>query len=428
MAMGEISVPLNQALRQTITRRAPLLGSAALLMALMPATALAAPLACAQLTKASLPGMRIVSAIETRDTLPAADLVRLRGEKAQLVNPFLRNLPPFCRVIATLTPVPGSRIGIELWLPATWNGKLLGIGNHGFGGEFERGDMAMGMHRGYAVVTTNMGHGGGVYSSKNSATQAGFNVGIASFAVGNPVAVEDFAWRATHEMTVAAKALVRHHYGKRARRSYFDACSNGGRQSMREAQQFPNDYDGIISGSAAMNWTRSMASSLYYYRLGSLSAGARMTMPKLRLAQNAAIAACDSLDGLADGLIADPARCNWNPKVLLCRPGADESSCLSADELAAIEGAEAPFKDPRTGELLYEGQAPGSETYWRNMLSGNAVTTNHFRFLVTQNPAWEPSANMDPVALLRLSEQPGAPGLGINSVDPDLSAFRARGG
>ena len=418
----------NRGFRQTIIRDGPLLASAALVGALVPATAHAAPQACAQLTRASLPSVQIVSAVQVQDILPAADLVPSRGANAQPVNPHLHNLPPFCRVIATLTPVRGSRIGIELWLPENWNGKLLGIGNHGFGGEYERGDMAQGMHRGYAVVTTDMGHSTPGYSSRTSEIQAGFNVGIASFAVGNPVAVEDFAWRATHEMTVTAKALIRHHYGKKPRRSYFNACSGGGRQALREAQQFPKDYDGIIAGSAAMYWTRAMASTLYYYRLGFLPSGARMTAPKLRLAQNAAIAACDRLDGLADGLIADPARCSWNPKSLLCRSGTDKNACLSPEEIAAIEAAEAPFRDPRTGEILYEGQAPGSESYWRNMLSANSVTTNHFRFLVAQDSSWEPGPNSDPVALLRLSERPGAPALGINSVDPDLSAFRAGGG
>lgn len=194
------------------------------------------------------PNIQIVAARNVIGSLPAQNQVNGRGAAASRVDHYLVDLPEFCRVNAILRPVAGSRIEIEVWLPKDWNGKLLGIGSHGFGGNFERGDMGMALHRGYAVATSDLGH-----SSRDRETQAGFNVGDASFAIGNEAAIDDFAWRATHEMTVAAKALVRRFYGKGPRRSYFNGCSNGGRQAMREAQQFPKDYDGIIAGSAAMN-------------------------------------------------------------------------------------------------------------------------------------------------------------------------------
>jgi feruloyl esterase len=403
--------------------RALRLPTVLVIASLLSATAGAAGLRCEQLLHAGVAGLKVLAASEVVGSLPAADNVNGRGADANKVSPYLLNLPPFCRVSAILNPVPESRIEIELWLPQQWNGKLLGIGSHGFGGNFERGDMAMGLHRGYAVVTSDLGH-----SNKTQERQAGFNVGSAEFAVGTDVTVDDFAWRATHEMTVAAKKLVKLHYGAGPGRSYFDGCSNGGRQSMREAQQFPGDYDGIVAGSAATNWTRSMASTVVQFQSGILPSGERMTLPKLRLAHDAAIAACDRLDGLADGLIVDPTRCTWKPQALLCKAGADPGSCLTADEIAAVERVESPLRDPVSGKELYVGMPPGSEIFWRNMLSTNAVTNNNYRYLVVHDPKWQPGAETNVIDLIEKSEQPGSPGNRINSMNPDLSAFRKRGG
>ena len=401
-----------------------IIASSAAIMACFGATqAVAATSPCAQIQQRSSANLQILAARPVVGRLPAADEVHGRGSSATQVNPHLLDLPGFCRVNAILSPVPGSRIEIELWLPKNWNGKMLGIGSHGFGGNIERGDMGMAVHRGYAVVTSDLGH-----SSRTSETQAGFNVGDARFAIGNEVAVDDFAWRATHEMTVAAKALVRHHYGKPPRRSYFNGCSNGGRQAMREAQQFPNDYDGILAGSAAMNWTRAFAATVSYFQAGMLPSGAKITPAKLLLTQRAAIAACDGLDGAVDGLIADPQRCNWRPAALICRPGTSQDSCLIAEEAAAIDKVRNPIADPHTGSLLYDGLMLGGEASWRNMTGFNAVTANFYRHMVLGDPSWTPDARTDLFALLARSERVGAPGTRINSTSPDLSAFRARGG
>ncbi|HVR92042.1 MAG TPA: tannase/feruloyl esterase family alpha/beta hydrolase [Novosphingobium sp.] len=343
------------------------------------------------------------------------------------------NLPRFCRVTAIASPVTGSQIGIELWLPADWNGKLLGLGNHGFGGEYERGYMAMGLQRGYAVATTDTGH-----SSRDTAKQAGFsagratfsgfNIGSAAFATGNPVAVEDFAWRAVHQMTVTAKALVTRYYGVSARRAYFDGCSTGGRQAMREVQQFPDDYDGVISGGAPMHWTRVIGSGLHYYLSGYLPDGNRIGKDKLALTQRGAVAACDGQDGLVDGLIADPRRCRFDAFSLVCKPGQDPKTCLNSAEARAVARVERPFADPRDGAPLYSPLPPGGESHWRLMTDLNPVTAAHFRYLVMNDTLWTPTATTDLWEAITRSELPGAPGLAINSVSRDLSAFRNRGG
>ena len=395
----------------------------ALWAACSPGLAAAATTTCDQLQKRPLANIDVLAARTVVGSLPVQDQVNGRGAAASRVDHNLTDLPEFCRVNAILKPAPASRIEIEVWLPKDWNGKLLGIGSHGFAGNFERGDMAMALHRGYAVATSDTGH-----TKPSAETQASFNVGDASFAVGNEAAVDDFAWRATHEMTVAAKTLVRRFYGKAPRRSYFDGCSNGGRQAMREAQQFPNDYDGILAGSAAMNWTRAIAATVSYFQAGILPSGAKISAAKLGVAQRGAIAACDRLDGLADGLISDPQRCNWRPAALICRPGQEPAACLTAEEAAALDKVRSPINDPRTGAFLYDGLVPGGEALSRNMIDLNRVTANFYRYMVLGDANWTPDAGTDVFALLAKSEQAGSPGTRINSMNPDLSAFRARGG
>ena len=159
-----------------------------------------------------------------------------------------------------------------------------------------------------------------------------------------------------------------------------------------------------------------------------LPSGAKISAAKLGVAQRGAIAACDRLDGIADGLISDPQRCNWRPAALICRPGQEPEACLTAEEAAALDKVRSPINDPRTGALLYDGLVPGGESSWRNMVNLNRVTANFYRHLVLGDAGWTPDAATNLFAILARSEQAGAPGLRINSMNPDLSAFRARGG
>jgi len=146
------------------------------------------------------------------------------------------DLPSFCRVAATLKPTSDSDIKIEVWLPLSgWNGKLLATGNGGWGGALAYGDMVQALKRGYATSGTDTGHTGG----------------SASFALGHPEKLIDYAYRSEHEMTLKAKAFIDKFYGNAPRFAYFDSCSSGGKQGVTEAQRYPNDYDGIIAGAPA---------------------------------------------------------------------------------------------------------------------------------------------------------------------------------
>ena len=150
-------------------------------------------------------------------------------------------LPAFCRVQATITPSADSHIEVEVWLPESrWNGKYLGVGNGGFGGSFNYYRLGEALNTGYATASTDTGHEG-----------AGSNT---QWSVGHPDKQIDFDYRAIHEMTVMAKAAIRSFYGRPPGHSYFNSCSNGGRQGLMEAQRYPADYDGIMAGAPAIRW------------------------------------------------------------------------------------------------------------------------------------------------------------------------------
>jgi pimeloyl-ACP methyl ester carboxylesterase len=150
-------------------------------------------------------------------------------------------LRAFCRVQATISPSSDSRIDVEVWLPATgWNGRYLGVGNGGYGGSISYYRLGEAVNSGYASASTNTGHKGSSRSAR--------------WAVGHPEKQTDFDYRAIHEMTALARAAIQGFYGKPPGRSYFSACSNGGRQGLMEAERYPADYDGIMAGAPAMRF------------------------------------------------------------------------------------------------------------------------------------------------------------------------------
>jgi feruloyl esterase len=224
----------------------------------------------------------------------------------------LTNLPPFCRVAATLTPTSDSDIKVEVWLPASgWNGKFLAVGNGAWSGSISYPAMAEALRRGYATSSTDTGHVGNT----------------AEFAFGHPEKLVDFGHRSVHEMTVKAKAIVAAHYGDSPKYSYWSGCSAGGRQAMKEAQKYPADFDGIIAGSPGLDWTGRAAAAMRIAQV-TKNEDARVTPAKARMLHAAVIEACDAIDGLEDGLIDDPRKCTFDPGVLECK-GADGPECLT---------------------------------------------------------------------------------------------------
>jgi len=208
----------------------------------------AAPQSCEQLAQLALPNTKITSAQTIAAgafSSPAATSTWLLG------NPSLyKQLPAFCRVTADDKPTPDSDVKIEIWMPASgWNGKFRGQGNGGFAGEIDYRSLAVAILQGYASAATDTGH----VASGTDAT----------WALGHPEKIIDFAYRAIHEMTSLSKATVKAFYGDAPKHSYFANCSNGGRQALMEAQRYPEDYDGILAGAPANYWTHLLSSALW---------------------------------------------------------------------------------------------------------------------------------------------------------------------
>src|SRR5262245_44843294 len=195
-------------------------------------------------------------------------------------SPTAPALPSHCRIAATLTPSSDSDIKIEVWLPsaAAWNGKYLAVGGGGFVGSINSGAMSNALLEGYATSSTDTGHVGG----------------NANFAVGHSEKMIDFAYRAVHEMTLKAKAIIAADYGRPTRFSYWTGCSTGGRQGLMEAQRYPEDFDGIIAGAPANNQAY-LSAWRFNLETKAFKDTANVVPPaKTALLNNAVIAACDA--------------------------------------------------------------------------------------------------------------------------------------
>jgi feruloyl esterase len=322
-------------------------------------------------------------------------------------SPF-KNLPEFCRVAATLTPTSDSDIKIEVWLPANgWNGKFQAVGNGGWAGVISYAALADAVRAGYASASTDTGHVGG----------------RGTFALGHPEKLIDFAWRSEHEMTVTAKAVIAAFYGSAPSRSYWNGCSTGGRQGLKEAQKFPEDYDGIIAGAPA-NRT---ALALWIAHAVLKDPASYIPPAKYPAIHQAAIAACDAADGLKDGLIDDPRTCAFDPAVLLCK-GVEGPSCLTAAQVAAAKTIYSPAVNPRTRQQLFSSLVPGTELGWEVQAQGPEPMANlydQYRYVVFKDPKWDwKTFDFDKdVARGDLPEN-----LVMNATDPDMAPFFRRGG
>ncbi len=365
----------------------------------------AKPKTCEALAKSSIAHTKITSAA----SVTAGAFVAPAPTSPGPPPADFSKLPAFCRVTGSIKPTADSDIRFELWLPADgqWNGKFLQTGNGGAAGAIVYGSLADPLSRGYAVTNTDTGHQGGG--------------GDFAWAVGHPEKLVDFQYRAVHELTLAGKAITTARYGRVPAKSYFDGCSTGGRQGLKEAQRFPEDYDAIVAGSPASNWSALMALSITIQN--NLGPG-RLGVDKLGLLKESAIKACDALDGVTDRVISDIGECRFDPADLQCKAG-DSGQCLAPEEVAAANRIYAGVVDMRRN-VVFPGTGPGSEPLWAAYASPQfGIGTNYFRNVVAKNPKWDP-ATFDPDKDLAAAERVdrGA----AKAMNPNLSKFLDHGG
>jgi hypothetical protein len=331
-----------------------------------------------------------------------------------------------CAVEGLLAPSIGFRVQLPL---TTWTGRYLQAGCGGLCGQVSlRVGAADGCAPleagGFAVASTDMGHQGmGGEFGRDLQKR------------------EDFAHRGVHLTAVAAKKLVRAFYGRDAERSYFDGCSDGGREALVEAQRYPADFDGIVAGAPAMNFQ--VQNSLYHAWMARSNTGPDgapiLTASRLPLLHEAVVKLCDGLDGQKDGLIADPRLCRFDPGALLCSPpAADTSACLAAAEIDAARRLYHGPRDEATGRrLTIGGPQPGSELSWAGVFVPRSASEPIFSERIALDALRNLIFEASPPADLALADvrfdlstfdrlRPRHPL--FDATDPDLSAFAARGG
>jgi feruloyl esterase len=357
----------------------------------------------------------------------SADLAQI----AAALMPASAGSPAHCRVAGLLSP----EIAFEVSLPAKWNGRFYMIGNGGHAGEAMDAPVRVSQRNealqlGFAFAQTNTGH--------DARKEPG-----ASFVMSNPQKAIDYAYRAVHLTAITAKEITQEYYATPVSRSYWNSCSNGGRQGLIEAQRFPEDFDGIVADSPWVDQTGFTIGAIWNQKALS---GAALTPAKLALVAAKVMAKCDAIDGLKDGLIDDPRKCSFDPArdVPACHPGTDGPHCLTPAQAAAIAKV---YSGPvSNGKPVFPGFMPGSEAVMS--LFGGGKGSGWLNVMVTTQPERKPADfNLAEGTMRYLVFRPPMPDYNYQTFDfdrdiymlddwskqadakdPDLSKFKARGG
>jgi feruloyl esterase len=372
---------------------------------------------------------------ESRDAQRCQELSRLQIPDAKVVGTFLisgdvgldtskRKLSgTACRVVVESSLSTGSAIKHEIWLPIdNWNGRFLGLGNGGWGGVIKysvpdgANDMALieGVNRNFATANTDMG-AAGIFDSSN--------------ASAIPVKWLDYGQRATHDMTRVAKIVIARFYGRPPEHSYFRGCSTGGFQALRNAQFFPDDYDGIISGHAGNERARKIVAIIRNYMLPKLHPEGILPNDKLLLMHRAVLKACAGKGGglASDPFVTVPQSCQWKPETLVCR-GKAGKNCLSEAQVDLANRLYSPMTLKSSGEEIFPGLPRGTELDWEDfMKSAKDVDPPHAAVIRTimgaQYDFRKNDWDRDVETYLRIQGP-----LWADGPNADLSRFRARGG
>ena len=345
------------------------------------------------------------------------------------VIPVSAAAPEHCRVSLMVPP----EVNIEVNLPTQWNGRLYMFGNGGWAGEsFEApnrvNNRARGLAAGFVTAATDTGH--------SAAIEPG-----ASFAL-NRQKLLDFGFRSLHVTAEAAKMIARTYYGAGPSKSYYDGCSQGGREGLIFAQRFPNDFDAILAGSPGLDNTGTMVARAYWMQ--GLAANP-FPASKLGLLANRVYEQCDAKDGLKDGLIDDPRRCDFKPARDLphCAEGNDAADCFTTAQVAALDRIYGDVMS--AGKRIFPGWPVGAEVAGPNGQSGwigqeipgangpgawTSFGQNFLRFIM---PGPKPKDLSDSELFTRFDIDKDPARLGelrqiLDAKDADLSAFRKHGG
>ncbi|MGH9057099.1 MAG: tannase/feruloyl esterase family alpha/beta hydrolase [Acidimicrobiales bacterium] len=334
-------------------------------------------------------------------------------------------LPMLCAVTLTDQGAAGNLMNTEVWLPADWNGRFLGVGGGGFSCGIYDFELASGVQSGYATAATDCGLPGGLPRFTGS-------YALNSNDTLNLPLIDDFAYNGIHQMSVVGKEVTQGFYSNAPAYSYFDGCSTGGREALQEAQKYPGDYNGIVSGSPAINWTQFIPAEIWPELVMMQSNDFLPTCKESAFTQ-AVVAACGT-----NGVILNPSACRWSPFELVGT--VTPCGTITATDAAVVAKI---WGGPTTngtsnGKKLWYGLEPGASFAGLagTVTSSNGVTTsNPFPIAVSwlgtwvqQNPNWDwqtlTYAQFDQLFSQSEAEFTNV----IETSNPNLTAFRDDGG
>jgi feruloyl esterase len=356
---------------------------------------------CEALAALALPEVTITKA----EKVPAGSYTTQYGQ-------VLTQMPAFCRVAGTAKPTGDSNILFEVWLPlSNWNGRYRAVGNGGYSGNIMTATptMAYGLRHGYATSSTDRGH-------QLPSLLDG------SFALGHPEKVIDVAYRGNHVTAVAAKAIIKAFYHSGPRFSYFMGCSGGGYEAIQATYRYPKEYDGVLYGAPGISWVAVSASFIWEAQATLNDPASYIPTSKLPMISAAAVAACDGLDGVVDGVLDDPRQCHFDPAVLQCRSG-DAPDCLTKPQVDAMKKIYAGI---HTSELIYPGIEPSSEFGVGLVIQGPTAWfgDQFFKYFVFDDPNWDFRTMNFTSDIAYANQKWGA----VMNALPDLRSFQAYGG
>jgi len=286
-------------------------------------------------------------------------------------QPTYNNTVAICRVSGVANTSSTSSITFEMWLPDTWYGRVLTVGNGGLGGcKYSSFHLLLslisyshsfclilgigyphldhGSALNFATIGTNNGHDGIIDPTP-------------FFMPSRVESVTDFSHRAVHVIAVLGKAIASTYYGTKPHHSYYNGCSAGGRQGISVASRYPEDFDGVIAGAPALDWNRFVGAPAVWATYVAANTSREIPLPLWQsLVSPEILKQCDGIDGKVDGIITDPTLCSWNPETLLCGPGDDTTTCLAQDQIDGLKKFYQPILDTE-GEVLFHAFEPGAE-------------------------------------------------------------------
>ncbi|KAK1220530.1 hypothetical protein PQX77_016698 [Marasmius sp. AFHP31] len=327
------------------------------------------------------------------------------------------NAPPviiesdICRITMQVETSSSSRIKMETWLPRDWTGRFLSTGNGGLGGCIQYPDLAYSASLGFATVGANNGHDG---------------AGGAPLAE-SPEVLADFVYRSIHTNAVVGKEVTSRFYGKPHTKSYYLGCSTGGRQGIMSAEDFPEDFDGIVAGAPGTQYPALLSFLGHFYSEITGDPSQPTFIPGATwtgLIHNDILAQCDKIDGVEDGIIEDPNTCDYDPSGLLCSDSQTDN-CLTPTQVESVRKSYSPFFNS-TGGLILPRQQPGGEDFLSLLANGElfTLTADWFKYVVYNDSSLDTTKIGISDYEYAVKQNP----FNIETFKGDLKAFDARGG